>query len=256
MQEKIIISMTSWPPRYRTAHVAMQNIIGQAKKAKLLNRVHPIMVLSEEEACDATCRQEACDLIRRMEKLQVEVIYDRGNIRSHKKLIPVLEKYQDSAVLVVDDDNIQQEGWLQTFINDHNAHPTDIIYGQSNAIISVENGFIIERNMPNTHPGEVTANAKPANGAAGTLYPPHTFTDIRFFDREMIMNLSPSSDETWQWAFAKISGSTYRCLRSHNYPYCFGANQKFALYKENKDCYTEIHNRIASAIPEYIHSLI
>ena len=255
MPNKTIISITSWPPRYQTAHMVFQNIIRQAKAAKLMEHIHLILVLSEEEACDVRFRQDACDLIRRMEKLNVEVIYDKGNIRSHKKLIPTIEKYPGSPILVVDDDNIQSDGWLQTFFEDHNAHPEDIIYGQSNALVSVQDGRIIEQHMPNTRPGEVTVNAKPANGASGTLYPPHTFTDPRFFDRDLMMELSPSSDETWQWAFARIAGKTYRCLSSHNYPYCFGANQAYALFKENRDRYTDIHNRIASAIPEYFSSL-
>lgn len=254
MQNKIIISITSWPPRYQTAHMVFQNIIRQAKAAKLMNRIHIVLVLSEEEACDVRFRQDACDLIRRMEKLNVEVIYDKGNIRSHKKLIPTIEKYPDNPILVVDDDVIQPDGWLQTFVRDHDAHTEDIIYGQSNGNISVVDGRIVEQTMRNTHPGEITVNAKPANGAAGTLYPAHTFTDPRFFDRDLMMQLSPSSDETWQWAFAKIEGRTYRCLSSHNYPYCFGANQTYALCKENKDRYTEIHNRIADAIPEYMDS--
>lgn len=253
--EKIIISITSWPPRYRTTHLVMHNIIRQIKKAKLSRRITTILVLSEEEACDVRYRQDACDLIRRMERLNVEIIYDKGNIRSHKKLIPVLEKYKDATILVVDDDVIQQDGWLQTFILDHNTHPTDIIYGQSNSAISVQDGRIIEQSMRNTNPGKVTINAKPSNGAAGTLYPAHTFTDPRFFDRELFMRLSPTSDETWQWAFAKIAGKTFRCLGAHNYPYAFGANQTYALFKENQDKYTEIHNRIAAAIPEYLTTL-
>lgn len=246
--------MTTWPPRYRTAHQAMQCILSQAG-VRLRKRIHPVMVLSEEEVCDARYCNDACALISRLEKMGVEIIYDPGNIRSHKKLMPTIGKYPDNPILVVDDDNIQAEGWLKTFLADHDAFPDDIIYGQSNAVISVNKERITETRCPNTHPGDVTIMAKPANGAAGTLYPAHTFTDPRFFDRSLFMSLSPSSDETWQWAFAKIAGKTFRCLSRCNYPYVFGADQSRALFYENQNRYTDIHNRIASAIPEYVHRI-
>ena len=238
--------MTTWPPRFSSAKVAMDNIIQQRRKAKLQERVHCVLVLSEEEVCDSRYRKEGCDLIRHMEKLNVEVIYDRGNIRSHKKLIPVLEKYPDATVLVVDDDNIQQDGWLQTFIQDHDAHPDEIIYGQGNRLISVKNGRICE---------DTDHYVVPASGASGTLYPAHTFTDKRFFDRNLFMSLCPSDDETWQFVFAKIAGKKFRCLSSHNFPLTAGANQAGSLYNENRDHYTYIHNRIAAAIPEYLATL-
>lgn len=259
MNEKLILSMTTWPPRFTSAKVAMQHIIRQRKKAKLQDRVHCVLVLSEEEACDVRYRREACELILQMEKMGVEVIYDRGNIRSHKKIIPVLEKYPDATVLVVDDDNIQQDGWLQVFIQDHDAHPGEVIYGQSNRRISVKDGKVCEDTdhfFMLSHPyGQLTENVVPASGAAGTLYPSGTFKDPRFFDRELFMELCPSSDETWQYVFAKLAGKKFRCLSSHNFPITAGADQSVALYRENRYRYAEIHNRIAAAIPEYIDTL-
>ena len=259
MNDRIILSMTTWPPRFSSAKVAMEHIIRQRKKTKLQERVHCVLVLSEEEACDARYRQEACDLIRKMEKLGVEVIYDQGNIRSHKKLIPTLEKYPDATVLVVDDDNIQQDGWLQIFIHDHDAHPGEIIYGQGSRLISARDGRICEDTdhfFMLTHPyGQITDNVVPASGAAGTLYPSGTFRDPRFFDRNLIMSLCPSDDETWQFVFAKLAGKKFRCLSSHNFPRTAGADQSVALYRENRNQYAEIHNRIAAAIPEYIHTI-
>lgn len=257
MNNKIILSMTTWPPRFSSAIVAMENIIRQREKAKLQERVNCVLVLSEDELHNEL--YDASDFIYCMDKLCVEVIYDKGNIRSHKKLIPVLQKYPDAPILVVDDDNIQHDGWLQTFVHDHDAHPDEIIYGQGNRIISVNDGRICEETdhyfMLYHQYGEITDNVVPASGASGTLYPAHTFTDKRFFDRELFMNLCPSDDETWQFVFAKIAGKKFRCLSKCNFPRTSGADQSISLYRENRNKYTEIHNRIAAAIPEYIKSL-
>ena len=48
--DKIILSMTTWPPRFSSAIVAMSSIIQQRKNATLTDDVHCVIVLSEEEA--------------------------------------------------------------------------------------------------------------------------------------------------------------------------------------------------------------
>lgn len=250
--------MTTWPPRFAVAQQAMAAIVEQVKTDNLQDRVHLVMVLSEDEVCYSETRSEACQLLSKMEKLGVEIIYDRGNIRSHKKLIPTLEKYPNNPVLVVDDDNAQCKGWLKTFVEDHDQHPDNIIYGQSLSHVELQGDKIVEvreLRIPFENAGKVTYNMKPANGAAGTLYPAHTFTDPRFFDRELFMRLSPTSDETWQWAFAKIAGKTFRQLSGCNIPFMLSAPPYSALWHLNKDKYTDIHNAIAKEIPEYLQAL-
>ena len=240
--------MTTWPPRKDMCVEAMQSLIQQEHSEP----VHFVLVLS----CDEFAKDD--DLMAEIERLGVEVIWDKGNIISHKKLMPTLERYPDNPILVVDDDQQQREGWLQAFIDEHNAHPADIIYGHSSSIVEVMNGRIVEgisQRGFHTHPGQRTYNEKPANGAAGTLYPAHTFTDERFFDRHLFMRLTPTSDETWQWVWAVMGGKTFRCLPKCNYPLPIGKSEH-ALIDMNLLKYTEYHNAIAAEFPEYMEKLI
>ena len=252
--------MTSWPPRYKSAALAMKSIVQQCDEGNLHDRVKFVLVLSEDECCATYSRKDAFELMKKMDALGVEVIIDKGNIRSHKKLIPTLEKYPDNHILVVDDDIQQERGWLRTFISDIDKHPYEIIYGNATSRVKVTDEKIIEdrgavaRIM--SKPGQQSIDLKPANGAAGTLYPAHTFTDASFFDRELFMRLSPTSDETWQWAFAVMAGRQYRCLSAHNIPNTLGADQQHALYNINRYKYNDIHNAIAEAFPQYMEKLI
>ena len=258
--KKIIVSMTSWPPRYKSAALAMKSIVQQCDEGNLHDRVKFVLVLSEDECCATYARKDACELMDKMDALGVEVIIDKGNIRSHKKLIPTLEKYPDNPILVVDDDIQQEKCWLRTFISDSDKHPYEIIYGNATSRVKVTDGQIIEDRGVVAHimskPGQQSIDLKPANGAAGTLYPIHTFTDASFFDRELFMRLSPTSDETWQWAFAVMAGRQYRCLSAHNIPNTLGADQQHALYSINRYKYNEIHNAIAEEFPLYKEKLI
>ena len=240
----IIVSMTTWPPRAATAFDAMRAVVRQ----NCSQPVHYVLALSDEEfTADHP-------IVADMQSLGVEVIFDRGNTRPHKKLMPAIERYPDNAIIVIDDDIEQRDGWLQQMIDDHEANPDDIIYGLSGSVVEMQGDRIVEgfdQRGLHTHPGRVTLNCKPANGAAGTLYPAGTFTDRRFFDRELYMTLSPTSDETWQWAFAVMAGRTFRCLSAYNYPYILPSDQTCALARINVPHYTDIHNRIADAFPEY-----
>ena len=91
-RDTIIISMTTWPPRYSTTADVMGAIVEQIEP-DMRDRVHCVLVLSEEECSSTNNRLQACLLMDTMEDMGVEVIIDCGNIRSHKKLMPTLEKY-------------------------------------------------------------------------------------------------------------------------------------------------------------------
>lgn len=247
---ELIVSMTTWPPRAQNAVAAMRSIVSQEHTVP----VRFLLTLSCEEWTDG-----APSLEDNMLLMGVEVIYDEGNTMSHKKLMPVLERHPDATVIVVDDDFNQREGWLQTFIDDHQAHPQDIIYGHSSSVVEMlPNGEIVESVRQrgfHTHPGSVTANEKPANGVSGTLYPAGIFSDPEFFDRKLYMELSPTSDETWQWAWAVMQRKTFRCLSSHNTPRYNGADQHCALFMKNVFRYNYYHNMIAERYPEYREAL-
>lgn len=252
----LIVGMTSWARRINLAHMSWRSILAQRESGLGDVLVKFVMVLSSEEFPDHSI-PEALECTLR--EGGVELLWDKGNIRSHKKLMPILEKYPNNPVLVCDDDMIYKQGWLKAFIRMHKQYPTDIIYGQTCRLVLLEEDGYIRESRPyfNVHfPAHKTWLQKPANGAGGTLYPAHTFTRKEFFDRKEIMSLSPTSDEVWQWAWACIEGREFRGLDETelavlNPEVC----QQDSLYRTNRTTYSDIHNRIAEAYPEYRNAL-
>ena len=142
--DTLIVSMTSYPKRIGTTRDIYNIILGQKE-----DDVHFVLVLSEDEFPNLEL-----DLPKDLrEDFGVEIIWDKGNIKSHKKLIPTLERYPDNAILVVDDDMTMRPGWLHEFIEMHKKYPEDIIYGQTSSVVIVErDGSLREiRNFDNTY---------------------------------------------------------------------------------------------------------
>ena len=62
----------------------------------------------------------------------------------------------------------------------------------------------------NSIPDIIFQTGRSANGGGGVLYPKHTFSDERFFNETLYMNLSPYSDELWQYIFNIIENKVLR----------------------------------------------
>lgn len=206
---KLIISMTSYPARINGVGRVFFSILNQNVPR---DQYHLVLVLAEPEFPNRFADLPK-DLQLMVSRGLIELIWHPTNIKSHKKLMPTLAKYPNNDILVIDDDVYRPAGWLQCFIDDHKAHPTDIITGlihfylKGNKFISYPNYKIGCQEF-----GKVIPNGRPANGHGGTLYPAHTFSDPRFFDEKLFMTLSPTSDESWQFYFNQLEKKPIRLI--------------------------------------------
>lgn len=249
-ENTIIVSMTSWKPRIDAVARAFKAVTDQIKEDM---DVHCVLVLCTEEFPN---KEE--ELPKDLLDLAIEILWTERNTRSHKKLMPTMRKYPDNAIIVIDDDTCQVEGWLRTFIEDHTKYPNDIIFGQSTSVVHIGlDGIICEARNGKCYeiPGTIAYTQKPASGASGTLFPPHIFTREEFYDEDLMMELSPTCDETWQWAFALMEGRTIRALSRCNLPMVNPCDQECSLIHTNRITINKIHAAIAKRFPEYKEAL-
>lgn len=245
-KDTLIISMTSFPPRINAAAKAWNSVLMQNVDRNLY---HCVLVL-----CDKEFPNKEQDLPNELRLLidngLIEVIWYPNNIRSHKKLIPTLKKYPNNPILVIDDDMLRPAGWLECFMADHAAHPNDIIAGMIAQYIE-NNRFRMYYHSPlgNTNFGQIVPNGRPANGRGGTLYPPNTFTDERFFDEDLFMKLTPTSDESWQFYFNHFEHKNVRLIsKPLNVSMFIKGTQEQATalswYNHSNDNYNKIWQRL------------
>jgi len=253
----LIISMTSYPKRIKYVAKAFASIL-MTKVDK--SEYHCVLTLSKLEFPNLE-KDLPVDLQNIISSGLVEVIWTEDNQKSHKKLMPTLAKYPNDPILIIDDDMYRTEKWLNAFIESHKKYPNDIIVGAFWKKFYIQNNRICEKICLNeTYHTDRFANKimkgyKPANGTGGTLYPPGTFTDKRFFDKELYMKLSPSSDETWQFCFNIIEDRKFRQLPLPFYDNFIEDSQKCAMNK-NDNRYIEIYKNLFTTFPEFKEKLI
>ncbi len=201
--------MTSFPPRIKDVAKVWFSIFQQNVDKE---QYHCVLVLAEPEFPNKE-KDLPIDLQTIINNGLVELIWHPTNIKSHKKLMPTLAKYPNADILVIDDDVIRPQGWLKCFIEDHKKYPEDIITGLITFRLynNTFTRFSNER-TGNTNYGKIIPDGRPANGHGGTLYPAHTFNDQRFFDENLFMKLSPSSDESWQFFFNRLEHKNIRLI--------------------------------------------
>lgn len=237
MNDKIIISMTSYPARIKFVGKVWFTILKQIKPEY---DCHCVLVLSEPEFKNKQ-KDLPNDLNILINSKQIELIWTKTNILSHKKLMPVLEKYPDDSILVVDDDQYRPDGWLKIFIDDHKKYPKDVIAGR---IRQREiNGKFVWQEIEESERGKIIKYGRSQNGRGGTLYPPHIFTDKEFFNEELYMKYSPTSDESWQYYWMRKHDlwprATTSYIKDEEYVVAEAQNEK-ALWCINRGKYDGI----------------
>lgn len=258
-KEGVVISMTSFPARITGVERVWQSILSQETDEPF----RCVLTLAEEEFPN---RRLPKSLQRIIDEGKVEIIWYPHNIRSHKKIIPVLKKDPDATVVTVDDDIERPQGWLQVLLDDHKRYPNDIIsnglsyYLDGNLELQRLRGFQQATARGKNHiPGLVSNFIRFLSGS-GTLFPSGTFTDERFFDESLFMSLSPTSDESWMFLFAILADKTIRQtskIYDESATHLPGSQTPaISLWKQNRKNYPIIFKKFFASFPEFREKIL
>ncbi len=199
-QEKIIVSLTSYPKRISTTATALERIFAQTLKPDKI-----VLWLSKENFP----LQEAelpLELLQLRER-GLEIEWCDGDIKSYKKLIPALQKYSKDIVITVDDDLVYELDMIEKLYHSYQKYPKAISAMRTHKIVLEENGevalysnwvkdcseYILEPRM------ELFATT-----GAGTLFPP-SILDARGMDAEIFMKIAPTADDMWVKGISLLS---------------------------------------------------
>jgi hypothetical protein len=221
LSRKLIVSVTSFPPRFSTLALALRSLLRQTVTADqtVLWIAHEDMPLLPRNVLD-------------LQRAGL-TIYPTDDLRSYKKILPALDRFPGAFICTADDDLYYWPTWLaellqaasddQRIVPCHRAH--EITVDEQSRYRPYRQWRI---NVP--HP--VQSNRLFPTSGAGVLYPPSALAH-RDSDRKAIADLCPHADDIWLYWMVRRNGFTCRTAGRRRELITLPGSQKQALWHDN-----------------------
>lgn len=189
--EEIIVSLTSYGQRIRYVFLTIESILQQSYKPRCI-----YLWLYDSDVPSGISGW----FLKRQQKRGLTISWLKTDMRSYKKLSPLLEKKEIkfSYVVTADDDVLYPRYWLNKFQQHYSANP-DYVYCYRARVISCNgtNGELCKYNTwPLADNKNSVANAVLPTGVSGVCYPRGAIDD-EVFNYEAIERFCPYADDIW-----------------------------------------------------------
>lgn len=199
-QEKIVVSLTTFPKRI--------DIVQYAIKSLMIQKVLPdriVLWLSKKQFPDQTIPKALTELVEK----GVEVRFVDDDLRSHKKYIYALQQQKENEVVITyDDDLIYENDSIEKLLALHKEYPNSIICNRAHEIRHNHSEFLpYDAWLVRSNEGVQKPSYKliPSTGN-GCLYP-YSCMRKETFDEELIKNYAFSADDIWIGINSFLSGT-------------------------------------------------
>lgn len=198
-KERVVVSMTSFRPRFKNIHLCLKSILLQTFKPDR------IVVWFGSDVKEDMLTQEMLDL----KEYGVEYRFDENeNLMPHKKYFYIMQEEPDSVVITVDDDAVYPSNTLESLMDMHKRYPNCVCARRVHRIKWNKDGSL-KPYMNWTK--ECKTIRKPSNeliavGVGGVLYPPHCMNE-EVFNIKNIKKLCIGMDDIWLKYMEQLNGT-------------------------------------------------
>ena len=214
-KEEVVVSLTTHGYRIYEASLAIESIM---QGTVLPNRI--VLWLDEQ-----TQNQPLPQGLKKQQARGLEIRYTR-DIKAYTKLLPAVKAFPDAAIVTIDDDIFYPEDTLELLLRGHAEHPESICAHYVKQITKKGKVFTSIPKLPPVN--HVDASKKYFfEGFAGTLYPPHCFSN-ELFNEEVFMKTTPYADDVWYNVLA---------LKENISIFCPDYHYKYFPYRDNENGY-------------------
>jgi hypothetical protein len=186
---KIVASLTTFPDRITKVHLSIEGIIRQSVKPDII-----LLWLAE---CQFPGKE--ADLPESLLKLTNRglVIKFCDDLRSHKKYYYTLQQFPNSKVILFDDDIFYHNEIIRNLINLNEKYPDYIIATRAHLMIFKENNLAPYNQWKHNYKSTDVSLYHHHTSGNGTLIPNGNIFDQIFFDKKLLLEISPFSDDVW-----------------------------------------------------------
>ena len=186
----IVVSLTSFPDRFKTLHFALKSILTQTMMPDII-----FLCLTKEEVENES---ELPLSISELKKYGIQIYFADNNLKPHNKYIYAMRMYPDSLIITVDDDNMYDKNLIANLYKSYIIYPKavsarrvhKINYDNDNNILPYTKWHYEYRKELNPSEGLL------ATGVGGVLYPPKILPP-ETFDEKKIRDLCLNADDIW-----------------------------------------------------------
>lgn len=227
-QQKVIVSLTSFPAAIPYAAQAVQSILnGSVVPDKV------VLYLTFSQFGENGIPKDLLELANGNPRFEIR---DYPNdIRSYRKLVPALKDFPDAIIVTIDDDVAYHKNMLRDLLDLHKEMPNAVLAHRAKRMKPDKPyrkwskyrwyHFLIKR---------IHASFKNIQtGVGGVLYPPHSLKE-EMIDVELFTALAPTTDDIWFWAAGVANGFPVVPVPfGHNKPKGLGKPRKLSLKTVN-----------------------
>lgn len=222
---RLIVSMTSYPPRYPWLYRTLLSLLDQTVRPDhiLLWVAHGDFEKLPDEV-----------LALQSDRLVIQTCDD---LRNFKRLVPALDRYPGSFITFADDDMYYPDTWLEGLVTAYDpADPTVVCYRGSRIEYSADGKLASYRTWRDARDKKSelpSTDLLPVN-QTGVLYPPGSLPP-HAGDYELIQKLSPTSDEVWLFFMWRFAGWRVRRVPGDLPPFAeWPGSQQEALWRMHR----------------------
>ena len=184
----VVVSLTSFEPRFKTLHLVLKSLINQKMKPEKI-----VLYLDETVEMNSIP-----DKIRALEKYGVEIKNSCEDFKGHKKYYYALQDYPDKCVVTVDDDVIYSKNLIKKLYSSYEKFPDCISAMRTHLVTYDDDG---NRKFYNEWKWNYKKILEPSfklfpTGVGGVLYPPSIMPE-ETFNSKVFTDLCLKADDVW-----------------------------------------------------------
>ena len=232
---KVIVSLTSFPPRIEKLNLCIESILRQTRPADKV-----ILWLAKSQF---KSKDELPLKLIKLEEHGLEIRFC-NDIKSYKKVVYTAEKYDDSIIITADDDTLYPENWIEELLNTYEQFEGCVVcYRAHEMTFDSNNELLPYSKWRGLSPGvKGPSSLLVPIGVGGVLYPPNFFKDVSF-DYNVIKKLCPTTDDLWLKCIGLLNNKKVVKVNINSKEwFTVKSTQKVALVNENVDGSTQNKN--------------
>ena len=217
----LIVSLTSYPPRFATLHLTLQCLLGQSTRPNGI-----LLWIAQEDFQHLPTRV----LELQDDGLAIQACEDLG---SYKKIVPTLKTQPDAFIVTADDDVYYDPKWLENLVSQYDAkHPAIICRRAHRVRLDASGDLCRYADWDHALKTPATGRDLLPTGEGGVLYYPGALP-AETIQADAFLSLAPNADDLWLFWMAQKTGAQVHTTSDNRPAIHWAGSQRSALYRRN-----------------------